>query len=179
MWARTPLAASSNKVMRMVSLTSARSIRSHRQVELEQAFGDQERHHHLRQRRTFLVGHVEGNAGPETVDEAIGNLGRDDLILQAMGADRLGVSLAHRLGEGGEKFVLHRRVVGQLQAFGSLLQRNLGHRQHNRQLGPGEAPVFLRPAKQLLAIGKSLNPPVEPAAGFEQLDRPHLARKRA
>ena len=148
-------------------------------VEHEQALGDQERHHHLRQRRAFLVGHVERDARAEAIDEAVGDLRRDDLVLQAMSADGIGVALAHGFGECGEKLFLHRRVVGQLQSLGCLLQRDLGHRQHDRQLRPRQSAIFLRAAQQLFAVGQALDPAIEPAAGLQKLDRPHLAWERA
>ena len=48
------------------------------------------------QRGAFLVGEVERDARPQAVDEAVGDLGREDLVAQPVGADRLFVRLAHR-----------------------------------------------------------------------------------
>ena len=54
----------------------------------------------------------------------------------------------------------------------------LGDRQHDRQLGPSQAAIFLRAAEQLLARCQPFDLAVEPAGGFEQLDRPDVAGKR-
>ena len=72
-------------------------------VEVEQPLGDQEGRNHLLQGRAFLFGQVEGDARAEPVDEPVGDLGRDNLVTQPVGADRVGVGLAHRLGKGIEQ----------------------------------------------------------------------------
>ena len=60
----------------------------------------------LAERGAFFFGQVERDARAEAVDEAVGDLGGDDFVAQPVGADRLGVRLAHRLGEGGEQLRL-------------------------------------------------------------------------
>ena len=147
-------------------------------AEVEQPLGNQERGDHLPQRRAFLVGEVERDARPEAVDEAVGDLGREDLVAQPVGADRLFVRLAHGLGKGVEQLRLHQLSWARLQLFGRVLQRKLGHRQHHGKLGPGKAAILLSAANQVIGRCEALDLAVEPARSLEDLDRPHLAWKR-
>ena len=137
---------------------SSSSISLPQLVEVEQALGDEERGDDLLQRRAFFLGQVERDARAEAVDEAVGDLGGDDLVAQAVGADGVGMRLAHRLGEGLEQLRLDQRVVGQLQLLGRVLKDELGHRQDDRELGPGQAATLLRAAEQLLARRRALRP---------------------
>ena len=75
-------------------------------VEVEQAFGYQEGDQDLAQRRSFFLGQVERDAGAEPIDEPVGGLGADNVMAQPMGADRLGMGLAHRFGERFEQLRL-------------------------------------------------------------------------
>ena len=92
-----------------------------------------------------------------------------------MGADRLAVRLAHRLREGAEQLRLEQRIVGKLELLGGVLKHDLGQGQDHRELGPGHAAALLDAADQLLAGGEALDLAVEPAGGFEHLDRADMA----
>ena len=120
-------------------------------VEVEQPLGDEESGDDLLKRRAFLFGEVEGDAGAEPVDEAIRDLGGEDFVAQAVGTDRVGMGLAHRTREGVEQLRPDHRVVGQLQFLGGVLQHELGNRQHDRQLGPGQAAIVLSTPDQIFA----------------------------
>jgi len=143
-------------------------------VEVEQSLGDEERGDDLLERGAFLLRQVERGARAEPVDQPVGDLGADDLVAQAVGADRVGVGLAHRLGKGVEQFGTDQRILGQPQLLGRVLQHELGNRQHDRELGPGQAATFLHPAQQHLARVEPFDLAVEPARDFEQLDRPDV-----
>ena len=147
-------------------------------VEIEQALGDEECGNHLLERGAFLLGHVESDARAEAVDEPVCDLGGDDLVAQAVGADRVRMGLAHRLRERREQLRLHQRIVGKLQLLGRVLEDQLGDRQNDGELGPGQAAVLLDAPQQLLARLQALDLAVEPSRGFEQLDRPNVRGKR-
>ena len=104
-----------------------------------------------------------GRLGTEPVDQAVGDLGGDDLVPQAMTRDGFGLLLLHRLGEGGHQLVFHGRIVGQLQLFGRVLQGHFRHRQDHRQLRPGQAAAVGTAAKQDVAAFKALDLAIEPA----------------
>ena len=86
--------------------------------------------------------------------------------------------LAHRLGESLEQLRLDNPVLGQAEILGGILKHQLRDRQHDRQLRPGQAAIFLGSADQLFARAEALDLPVEPSRAFEQFDRTHMARQR-
>ena len=70
-------------------------------LHVEQALGRDEGGGDLAERGAFLLGQGEGRGDPEAVDEAVGDLGGDDLAAKAVLEDGVAVPLLHRLGEGG------------------------------------------------------------------------------
>ena len=127
-------------------------------VEVEQPLGDQERRDDLLERRALLLGQVERDARTKPVDEPVRDLRRNDLVAQAVGADGLGMRLAHRLRKRFEQLRLHNRVLGELKLLSRVLQHELRNRQDDRELRPSKAAVLLRRAQQLLAGLQALRP---------------------
>jgi len=144
---------------------------------VEEALGDEERSNHLGQGRAFFLGEIERCARSKPIDDAVGDPRREDFVAQAVGADRIRMRLAHRLGEGVRKLATNDVVVGKLQVLRGILQRQLRHRQDDRQLGPSQSAVLLAAAKQLLAAKETFDLAVDSPAGLEQLDRPDERRK--
>jgi hypothetical protein len=129
-------------------------------------------------RRAFLLDQAERRDDAEPVDDAVGDLGGDDLAAQAMLLDRLAEPLLHRPREGGAQLARHARVGGHLARLDCALQLHLGAGQQHRQLRPGQAAILVDPAQQLLVAFQPLDLPVEAAAFLQQLDRPHQRRHR-
>ena len=176
-------AAIENSSMRTVSGRSSCSISLPQLVEVEQPLGDEEGGDHLLQRRAFFLGQVEGDARAEPIDEPVGDLGGDDLVAQPVGADGIGVRLAHRLGEGVEQLRADQRVLGQPQLLGRVLKDELGDRQHDRELGPRQAAILLRCAASGPRSIRALRPcgragPTPPAARSSGRGRAAPARRR-
>src|SRR5690242_2374609 len=80
-------------------------------VEVEQALGHKEGGDDLLKRGAFFFGEVEGDTGPEAVDQPISNLRGDDLVAQTVSPNRLFMCLAHRFGKGVEKLRLYELIL--------------------------------------------------------------------
>ena len=80
-------AAIENSSIRTASGRLASSISRPQPVEVEQPLGDEEGRDRLLERGTLFLGEVERDARAEAVDEAVGDLGRDDVVAQPVRAD--------------------------------------------------------------------------------------------
>ena len=103
---RTLRAAIANSSMRTASGSVGSSIRCHNWSRSSRRSATRNATTTWPQRRAFFLGQVERNARAEPVDEAVGDLGGEDLVAQAVRADGVGMGLAHRLGEGVEQLRL-------------------------------------------------------------------------
>ena len=131
------------------------------------------------ERRAFFLGQVERDARAEAVDEPVGDLGRDDLVAQAVGADGVGMRLAHRLGEGVEQLRLDRACRPPAAASSAAsCSTSLEIDSTTASSGRVRPRFSCAAADQLLARCEALDLAVEPARRFEQLDRPDMAGKR-
>ena len=147
-------------------------------VHVEQSLGGEEGGGGLAEGRAFLLGQRERRDDAEPVDEAVGDLGGDDLPAQPMGEDGVAVPLAHRPGEGVAELGRQRRIVGEFRRLDRRLQPHLGGRQQDRQLGPGQPQILLGAAEQLLVAVQPLDRAVELAALLEDLDDADELRQR-
>ena len=93
---------------------------------------------------------------------------------------RIASACALRIGFGkaSNSCGLDQLVLGQPKLLRRVLKDELGDRQHDRELGTGQAAVLLAAAHQFLARGQALDLAVEPPGSFQQLDRPDVARQR-
>ena len=147
-------------------------------VEVEKPLGDQEGRNDLLERGALLFHQVEGHARTEPVDEAVGDLGGDDLVAQAMRTDRIGMRSCASASGTRRTAAARRRGSSVMSKFlRRSLQHHLRDRQDDRKLGPSQAAILLRAPHQLLARRKPFDLAVEAARGFEQLDRPDMRRK--
>ena len=144
-------------------------------LHVEQALGRDEGGRDLAERGAFLLGQSEGRGDAEPVDEAVGDLGGDDLAAQAMLEDGVAVAFLHRLREGGAQLRGQGRILGDLAGFERRLERHLGGGEQDRELGTGQAAILLGAAHQLLVALEALDGAVEPAAFLEHLDHPDAA----
>ena len=83
-------------------------------VHVEQALGGEEGGGGLAEGGALLLGQRERGDDAHPVDEAVGDLGGDDLLLQAMAEDGGAVALLHLRREGGDELALQGRIVGEL-----------------------------------------------------------------
>ena len=175
--ARTLAAAIENSSIRTVSGRSSSSISRPQLVEVEQPLGDEEGGDDLLERGAFLLGQVEGDARAEAVDEPVGDLGGDDLVAQPVGADRVGMRLAHRLGEGVEQLAARpadRRPAAAPRPRPAARAWRSTARPPARAGSGRDFPAPRRSSSSLDA--EPLDLAVEPARRFEQLDRPDVRR---
>src|SRR3546814_7154802 len=96
--------------------------------DLEQALGRDEHRRDVERRGAFLLGEFERVKHTEPVDDAVGELGRDDLRAQPVFVDRAGEFLAHRRRESCVQIALHFVRASEVAAFDRILERELGGR---------------------------------------------------
>ncbi len=94
-----------------------------------------------------------------------------------MGEHGVAVAFLHLFRKGVAKLRRQRRILGDLAGFERRLQRHFRRRQKDRQLGAGEAAIFLGAAHQLLIALQPLDGAVEPAIFLKDLDRAHQGRQ--
>ena len=145
----------------------------------EQPLGGEEGGGGLAEGGALLLGQREGRDDAEPVDEAVGDLGGDDLLLQAVGEDRVAVPLLHRRREGGA--AARASSVGSsvnLAASIAACSRILAVESRTASSGRVRPRFCLGAAEQLLVAVEPLDRAVELAALLEDLDHPDELRQR-
>ena len=121
----------------------------------------------------FLLGHLREHHA-RAIDDAVRNLGRDDLAAQPVTADILAVFLDQGVGKITLEIVDEKWIVGQVGFEQLVIERELGVGVEHREFGARETllggPAFL----DRLVIGQELDRAIEPARAFERMDHPLL-----
>jgi hypothetical protein len=142
--------------------------------QVEQALGDDEHRGDIAIARAFFFGQLERMEHAHPVDDAVGELGRDDLAAQPVLVDRLAKRL--RIAwEGG----------AQIAATSS--DRRRDRRARSRPAArawrstaappvrAGSARALLRAAEQFVVRRQPLDRAIEPAGASNDLDHPDIA----
>ena len=136
-----PCEAWSNRASRTCSGTSARVELAPQRVHAEQPLGGDEGGGGLAEGGALLLGQREGRDDAEPVDEAVGDLGGDDLAAQpVLRGSRRRAAPASACGKASQQ--LRRRGSDRRSSLPLSIAACSAHlrgRQQHRQLGPGEA----------------------------------------
>ena len=127
--------------------------------------------------RAFFLGQVISDTWAKPVDQPVGDLGAEDFVAQAVGADRRRMSLAHRCREGVEQLRRDRPCRRPVEAP----RRRPAGRASTPTAGPqaraGSGRACPGLGEAVPRSSEALDAAVEAAAGFEQFERPDMARE--
>ncbi len=123
-------------------------------LRIQQPFGRNERGRDLRKRTPFFLDQFERMHRAEPVDHPVRQFGRDDFAAQAVVRNVFGIGFVHRRRKSIDQQAFQHRIIDHGAVFQCALQRELGRRQHDRELGPGKALPRCGAARVIFGTGE-------------------------